>query len=63
MSVEFPLKLAVSKTGRVEEMRSGEEVSAMVRLHEVGWGSKRIAQEFGCDFSWKEGSDAFSLRS
>ena len=54
MSVEFPLKLAVSKTGRVEEMRSGEEVSAMVRLHEVGWGSKRIAQEFGCDFSWKE---------
>ena len=34
MNVEFPLKLAVSKTARVEEMRSGEEVSAMVRLHE-----------------------------
>nr|WP_244505182.1 IS21 family transposase [Pelagibacterium luteolum] len=29
-------------------MRSGEEVSAMVRLHELGWGAKRIAQEFGC---------------
>jgi transposase len=48
MSDEFPSNLALSKTVRVEEMRSGEEVSAMVRLHEVGWGSKRIAQEFGC---------------
>jgi transposase len=48
MSDEFASKLALSKTVRVEEMRSGEEVSAMVRLHEVGWGSKRIAQEFGC---------------
>jgi hypothetical protein len=48
MNVEFPSKLAVSKTVRVEEMRSGEEVSAMVRLHGIGWGAKRIAQEFGC---------------
>jgi hypothetical protein len=48
MQSEFPSKLALSTTMRVEEMRSGEEVSAMVRLHEVGWGAKRIAQEFGC---------------
>ena len=48
MSDEFPSNLALSKTVRVEEMRSGEEISAMVRLHEVGWGAKRIAQEFGC---------------
>ena len=48
MHDEFPSKLALSKTVRVEEMRSGEEVSAMVRLHGIGWGAKRIAQEFGC---------------
>ncbi len=48
MSDEFASKLALSKTVRVEEMRSGEEISAMVRLHEVGWGVKRIAQECGC---------------
>ncbi|SDH00318.1 Helix-turn-helix domain of resolvase, partial [Pelagibacterium luteolum] len=48
MHDEFPSKLVVTKPGRVEEMRSGEEVSAMVRLHELGWGAKRIAQEFGC---------------
>jgi hypothetical protein len=25
-----------------------DEVSAMVRLHELGWGLKRIAGELGC---------------
>ena len=29
-------------------MLQAEEVMAMVRLHEHGWGAKRIAQEFGC---------------
>lgn len=29
---------------RVEEIRSGEEVLAMIG----GWGAKRIAEEFGC---------------
>ena len=25
-----------------------EEVEAMLRLHELGWGTRRIAREFGC---------------
>ena len=25
-----------------------EEVEAMVSLYELGWGTKRIAAEFGC---------------
>lgn len=31
-----------------EEMLQGEEVAAMVRLHELGWGAKRLSREFGC---------------
>ena len=30
------------------EMLQPDEVSAMVRLHELGWGAKRLAKEFGC---------------
>ena len=33
---------------RGEEMRTPEEVAAMLRLSALGWGSKRIAAEFGC---------------
>ena len=33
---------------RREEMRTPEEVTAMLRLKELGWGSKRIAAELGC---------------
>jgi len=29
-------------------MLQGEEVAAMVRLHELGWGAKRLSREFGC---------------
>ena len=29
-------------------MLQGEEVAAMVRLHELGWGAKRLSKEFGC---------------
>lgn len=29
-------------------MLQAEEVMAMVRLHQCGWGAKRIAKEFGC---------------
>jgi hypothetical protein len=25
-----------------------DEVAAMVRLHGMGWGAKRLAKEFGC---------------
>lgn len=31
-----------------EEMLQPEEVAAMVRLHELGWGAKRLSKEFGC---------------
>jgi transposase len=30
------------------EMLQPDEVAAMVRLHELGWGAKRLSQEFGC---------------
>jgi transposase len=38
--------LAVGKR-RGETMREPEEVTAMVRLHELGWGAKRIAHALG----------------
>lgn len=31
-----------------EEMLQPEEVAAMLRLHELGWGAKRLSKEFGC---------------
>jgi transposase len=31
-----------------EEMLQPDEVTAMVRLHGLGWGAKRLAREFGC---------------
>jgi transposase len=33
---------------RGETMLAPEEVAAMVRLHGLGWGSKRIAGQLGC---------------
>src|SRR5260221_10220347 len=33
---------------RGDVMLMPDEVSAMVRLHELGWGLKRIAGELGC---------------
>ena len=33
---------------RGEEMRTPEEVAAMLRLSALGWGSRRIAAELGC---------------
>lgn len=42
---EFPVRtLAVQG----EEMLQPDEVAAMVRLHELGWGAKRLSKEFGC---------------
>lgn len=40
-----PFSLAVGKG--TEPMREPEEVSAMLRLQELGWGAKRIARELG----------------
>ena len=39
---------ALSRTMRGEEMIQAEEVAAMLRLHELGWGAKRLSKEFGC---------------
>ncbi|EIM30699.1 IS21 family transposase [Microvirga lotononidis] len=39
---------ALSRTMRGDEMLQAEEVAAMLRLHGLGWGAKRLAKEFGC---------------
>ena len=33
---------------REREMLKPDEAARMVRLHELGWGTRRIAKEFGC---------------
>jgi len=33
---------------RGEEMRTPDEVAAMLRLRALGWGERRIARELGC---------------
>jgi transposase len=33
---------------RREDVRTPDEVAAMLRLHALGWGTRRIAAEFGC---------------
>ena len=33
---------------RAQTMKKSEEVEAMLHLHALGWGLKRIAREFGC---------------
>jgi len=35
--------------GRRQEMRAPEEVVAMLRLRDLGWGTRRIAAELGCN--------------
>ncbi len=35
--------------GRRQVMRAPDEVAAMLRLHNVGWGTRRIAAELGAD--------------
>lgn len=42
---EFPARM---KTMQGDEMLQAEEVAAMLRLHELGWGAKRLSKEFGC---------------
>ncbi|SCZ13486.1 IS21 family transposase [Microvirga guangxiensis] len=48
MSTGVSVDPALSRTMRREEMLQAEEVAAMLRLHELGWGAKRLAREFGC---------------
>ena len=35
--------------GRRQRMRTPDEVIAILRLHDQGWGTRRIAREVGCD--------------
>jgi transposase len=35
--------------GRRQGMKLPDEVATMLRLHELGWGTRRIAAELGCD--------------
>lgn len=42
---EFPARITAVQG---EEMLQPDEVAAMVRLHELGWGAKRLSREFGC---------------
>ena len=39
---------SVQAIARRQEMREPEDVVAMLRLHRLGWGSKRIAAQLGC---------------
>ena len=48
MSTGVSVDPALSRTMRGNEMLQAEEVAAMLRLHGLGWGSKRLAKEFGC---------------
>lgn len=45
-SAEFPLQ---REQLRGEGMRAPDEVAVMLRLHELGWGERRIAAEVGCN--------------
>jgi hypothetical protein len=40
--------LSLTDDQRRDVMKAPDEVSAMLRLKALGWGSKRIAAEFGC---------------
>ena len=41
--------------GRRQEMRVPDEVAAMARLRDLGWGTRRIAAELGCDRrAWRQ---------
>jgi transposase len=48
METEAPRFPARAYRVQGEKMLQAEEVAAMVRLHELGWGAKRLSKEFGC---------------
>ncbi len=48
MTEEKALFSALSGTVRGTGMLQPEEVAALMRLHGLGWGAKRLAREFGC---------------
>jgi transposase len=48
MSGEVSRNSAPIVTVQDETMLQDEEVAAMLRLRDLGWGAKRLAREFGC---------------
>lgn len=48
MTIEISAHAALSRTMQDRDMLQADEVVAMLRLHELGWGTKRLSKEFGC---------------
>lgn len=48
MTTETPISPARARAVRGDEMLLPDEVAAMLRLHKLGWGAKRLSKEFGC---------------
>lgn len=48
MEIEKVGHSALLRTMQGNEMLQPEEVAAMLRLHALGWGAKRLANELGC---------------
>lgn len=46
--IEISAHAALSRTMQDGDMLQADEVVAMLRLHELGWGTKRLSKEFGC---------------
>lgn len=48
MTIEIPLHSALSRKMQDGDMLQADEVVAMLRLHGLGWGARRLSKEFGC---------------
>jgi len=48
MEIEDAVYPARARAVQGEDMLQPDEVAAMLRLHELGWGAKRLSKEFGC---------------
>jgi transposase len=48
MTSEISGHSALSRTMQDGDMLQADEVVAMLRLHKLGWGAKRLSKEFGC---------------
>jgi transposase len=48
MDMESNERIPRAEMLRGEEMRTPDEVAAMLQLRKLGWGTKRIAAQFGC---------------
>lgn len=47
MTIEISGHPALSRTMQGGDMLQADEVVAMLRLHELGWGAKRLSKKFG----------------